>query len=259
MWRRGACGSFAAQCGEAAEARSIAQRTNTTNTIMTCICIYHQHRCASHHSHRRRSPLSPYPIRSFVPLRNSHHEVSSRQQQPPSHRIAPPANAPQCNAYHRRMGNTTPTLTHSLPLRPRASSFSLFSKLSSDTLAEAVQAVLKNSTEKKRNFTETIELQVALKNYDSAKDKRFAGVVRLPIAPKNKFTVCIIGDAKDIERAKVAGIPSMSQDDLKKLKKDKKLVKKLANSYDCFLASATLIRMIPRLLGPGLNKVRRRN
>jgi len=128
------------------------------------------------------------------------------------------------------------------------------SKLSSDTLQEAVAAVLKHSVEKKRGFTETIELQVALKNYDASKDKRFAGVVRLPIAPRNKFTVCIIGDAKDVERAKVAGIPSMTQDDLKKLKKDKKLVKKLANSYDCFLASATLIRMIPRLLGPGLNK-----
>jgi len=128
------------------------------------------------------------------------------------------------------------------------------SKLSADTLAEAVSAVLKQSAEKKRNFTETIELQVALKNYDAAKDKRFAGVVRLPIAPRNKFTVCIIGDAKDVERAKVAGIPSMTQDDLKKLKKDKKLVKKLARSYDCFLASATVIRLIPRLLGPGLNK-----
>jgi len=128
------------------------------------------------------------------------------------------------------------------------------SKLSSDTLNEAVTAILKNSVDNKKGFLETIELQVALKNYDAAKDKRFAGVVRLPIAPKNKFTVCIIGDAKDVERAKVAGIPSMTQDDLKKLKKDKKLVKKLANSYDCFLASATLIRMIPRLLGPGLNK-----
>jgi len=46
----------------------------------------------------------------------------------------------------------------------------------------------------------------------------------------------------------------MTQDDLKKLKKDKKLVKKLANSYSAFLASSTLIRLIPRLLGPGLNK-----
>ena len=28
----------------------------------------------------------------------------------------------------------------------------------------------------------------------------------------------------------------------------------LANSYDAFLASASLIKQIPRLLGPGLNK-----
>jgi large subunit ribosomal protein L10Ae len=128
------------------------------------------------------------------------------------------------------------------------------SKLSADTLNEAIAAVLKNSVTKKRNFLETIELQIALKNYDASKDKRFTGVVRLPIAPKKKFTVCIIGDAKDMERAKTAGVPSMSQDDLKKLKKDKKLVKKLANSYDAFLASASLIRMIPRIAGPGFNK-----
>ena len=49
---------------------------------------------------------------------------------------------------------------------------------------------------------------------------------------------------------------AMSADDLKKLNKDKKKVKKLAASYDAFLASDTLIKQIPRLLGPGLNKVR---
>jgi len=131
------------------------------------------------------------------------------------------------------------------------------SKLSTDTLNEAIDAIMKYSTSKegKRGFTETIELQVALKNYDPVKDKRFSGVVRLPVPPKNKFKICIIGDAKHLEEAKKAGVASMSQDDLKKLKKkDKKLVKKLANSYSAFLASATLIRMIPRLLGPGLNK-----
>jgi len=128
------------------------------------------------------------------------------------------------------------------------------SKLSNDTLTEAVEAILKHSAEKKRGFTETIELQVALKNYDPNKDKRFSGTVRLPLAPKKKFTIAIIGDQKHIDEAKKLGIPALSQDDLKKLKKDKKLVKKLANQYDAFLASATLIRMIPRLLGPGLNK-----
>jgi len=128
------------------------------------------------------------------------------------------------------------------------------SKLSSETLAEAVEALLKFSNENKRGFTETIELQIALKNYDPVKDKRFSGVVRLPVSARNKFTVCIIGDQKHIDEAKAKGLATMSQDDLKKLKKDKKLVKKLANSYDAFLASSTLIRLIPRLLGPGLNK-----
>jgi len=96
-----------------------------------------------------------------------------------------------------------------------------------------------------------------LKNYDPTKDKRFAGTVKLPIAPRTKFSVGIIGDAKHINDAKAAGIPEsqiLSEDDLKKMKKDKKLVKKLANSHHAFLASASLIRKIPRLLGPGLNK-----
>ena len=35
----------------------------------------------------------------------------------------------------------------------------------------------------------------------------------------------------------------------------KKKVKGLAKKYDAFLASDTLIKQIPRLLGPGLNKV----
>jgi len=132
------------------------------------------------------------------------------------------------------------------------------SKLSADALREAVEAILANSLDKdkKRKFVETIELQVALKNYDPNKDKRFSGTLRLPIAPRqsDKYKVCIIGDAKHVEEAKQAGVPAMTQDDLKKLKKDKKLVKKLAASYHSFLASSTLIRMIPRLVGPGLNK-----
>ena len=52
-----------------------------------------------------------------------------------------------------------------------------------------------------------------------------------------------------------AGLSHMSADDLKKLNKDKKKVKKLAKTYDAFLCSDTLIKQIPRLLGPGLNKV----
>jgi large subunit ribosomal protein L10Ae len=49
----------------------------------------------------------------------------------------------------------------------------------------------------------------------------------------------------------------MSGDDLKKLNKNKKLVKKLARKYDAFIASDTLIKQIPRILGPGLSKGKR--
>ena len=38
------------------------------------------------------------------------------------------------------------------------------------------------------------------------------------------------------------------------MKISKTLVKKLAKKFDAFLASESLIKQIPRLLGPGLNK-----
>jgi len=46
----------------------------------------------------------------------------------------------------------------------------------------------------------------------------------------------------------------MSAEDLRKLNKNKKLIKKLARKYDAFIASEALIKQIPRLLGPGLSK-----
>ena len=64
----------------------------------------------------------------------------------------------------------------------------------------------------------------------------------------------VLGDQHDIDRAKHHGVDAMSADDLKKLNKNKKLIKKLARKYDAFISSDTLIKQIPRLLGPGLSK-----
>merc|ERR1712061_454930 len=128
------------------------------------------------------------------------------------------------------------------------------SKVSRETLYECVQNVLKNSQDKKRKFTETVDLQIGLKNYDPQKDKRFSGTVKLKHVPRPKFKVCLLGDQQHCDQAKSLGLDCMSADDLKKLNKDKKKVKKLAKSFDAFIASDTLIKQIPRLLGPGLNK-----
>ena len=50
---------------------------------------------------------------------------------------------------------------------------------------------------------------------------------RLMHIPKPKMKVCILGDQVHCDQAKANDLPSMSADDLKKLNKDKKLVKKL--------------------------------
>jgi large subunit ribosomal protein L10Ae len=128
------------------------------------------------------------------------------------------------------------------------------SKISRETYEEAIKSVLQFAQDKKRNFVETIELQVMLKNYDPSRDKRFNGTVKLPNVARPRLNVCILGDAAHCDEAKAAGIDSMDVDALKKLKKNKKLVKKLAKKYDAFLCSAPLLKQIPRLLGPGLNK-----
>ncbi|VFQ79751.1 unnamed protein product [Cuscuta campestris] len=128
------------------------------------------------------------------------------------------------------------------------------SKLQSDAVREAITQIMADSKEKNRKFTETIELQIGLKNYDPQKDKRFSGSVKLPHIPRPKMKVCMLGDAQHVEEAEKIGMEFMDVESLKKLNKNKKLVKKLAKSSHAFLASEAVIKQIPRLLGPGLNK-----
>ncbi|XP_037086922.1 60S ribosomal protein L10a-like isoform X1 [Pollicipes pollicipes] len=128
------------------------------------------------------------------------------------------------------------------------------SKVSRDTLYECVNAVLDGAQKKKRKFRETVELQIGLKNYDPQKDKRFSGTVKLRNMPRPAMKVCILGDQLHCDEAQANNLPFMDVEALKKLNKNKKLVKKLAKKYDAFLASESIIKQIPRILGPGLNK-----
>ncbi|CAH8386027.1 unnamed protein product [Eruca vesicaria subsp. sativa] len=131
----------------------------------------------------------------------------------------------------------------------------LVDKLQSEAVKEGISAIFTHCKETKpRKFTETIELQIGLKNYDPQKDKRFSGSVKLPHIPRPKMKICMLGDAQHVEEAEKIGLESMDVEALKKLNKNKKLVKKLAKKFHAFLASESVIKQIPRLLGPGLNK-----
>jgi large subunit ribosomal protein L10Ae len=59
------------------------------------------------------------------------------------------------------------------------------SKISVAGVRTNVQQLLEYSNEtKKRNFLETVELQIGLKNYDPQRDKRFSGTAKLPTIPR---------------------------------------------------------------------------
>lgn len=72
---------------------------------------------------------------------------------------------------------------------------------------------------------------------------------------KTKIRTCIIGDVQHNEEAKALGLDHVDLDGLKKFNKDKKLIKKWAKKYHLLLATDTLSRKIPRVLGPTLTKI----
>lgn len=95
-------------------------------------------------------------------------------------------------------------------------------------LQSSIKALLHYSTDvKKRNFTETVEIHFGLKNFDPARDRRIAGNTQLPHPPRLKFRCCVFGNEAHIDEAKQCKLDYKSLDDLKKINKDKKIVKKI--------------------------------
>lgn len=101
------------------------------------------------------------------------------------------------------------------------------SKLSTERLDQCIGNILKYSLEtKKRKFTETVELQIGLKNYDPSRDKRFAGSVVLPHPTKKAIKVCVIADQKHVYECQEKGFEFIDLEGLKKFNKQKKPIKK---------------------------------
>jgi large subunit ribosomal protein L10Ae len=128
------------------------------------------------------------------------------------------------------------------------------SKIPPQEMTDAIKTILDPANRKKRKFKESIDLQVNLKNYDVTRDKRFAGSLRLPHVCRPRMKVAVICDLQHEDVAKKAGMITMNMEDMKKLNKNKKLVKKLCAQYDAFLASESIIKTLPRVVGPHMNR-----
>lgn len=63
---------------------------------------------------------------------------------------------------------------------------------------------------------------------------------RLKTLPRPKFSVCVLGDQQHCDEAKAADLPHMDIEALKKLNKNKKMVKKLGMKWIRLTMHATL-------------------
>merc|ERR1711990_8908 len=132
---------------------------------------------------------------------------------------------------------------------------SMTAKINNAAVAEAIQEL--RGKMKERKFKQTVELQIGLKDYDPAKDKRFVGSVRLPNNPRPTLKICMIADEKhkdEIIKNKV-DVDVVDLDFLKKFNKDKKQIKGWAKKYSLLLASDTVLKKVPVVCGPILNRI----
>jgi large subunit ribosomal protein L1 len=124
--------------------------------------------------------------------------------------------------------------------------------LSNQQLAELVKKGKEQS--KERKFTQSVEVIVKLKEVDPKKtDLNINEIVYLPHPTAKQAKVCFIGTGDLAVRAKTAKADLvMDPSQLENYGGNKKDAKKLARSYDFFLADTALMPRIGRVLGQAL-------
>lgn len=125
---------------------------------------------------RRRIKEVPGPKHSKIslPLATSPQQFDSK-----------PPREVDCDKPHRKIIKI---------LGRRSPKTSTMSKITAAGVRTHVDELLNYSNgERKRNFVETVELQVSLKDYNPQRDKRFSSTIRLPSAPR-QGGICLLGD-----------------------------------------------------------------
>ena len=112
----------------------------------------------------------------------------------------------------------------------------------------AVQKALDSA--KKRNFTETVELAINLKDVDlSIPKNRITDDIILPNGRGRAVKICVIGGGELALKAKDVADVVITPEELQTIADDKKQAKKLANSTDYFIAEAPLMAVVGKRLG----------
>ena len=122
----------------------------------------------------------------------------------------------------------------------------------SQEIEEAVKKVLEES--KPRNFTQSIDVVITINDLDINKpENRLDEEVLLPNGRGKDVTVAFIAEGELAYQAEKAGADIViDKERLEELGKNRPEAKKLANTYDFFVAQADLMPTVVRFLGPVL-------
>ncbi len=102
----------------------------------------------------------------------------------------------------------------------------------------------------KRNFTQSAELTIVLKDIDVKKGFSLNETVVLPNPTKNGSTLCVLGTGDLGTRAKRAGVDTvMEPESLDRLGSNRRDARKIVRSHDFFLADASIMSSVGRSLG----------
>jgi large subunit ribosomal protein L1 len=112
----------------------------------------------------------------------------------------------------------------------------------------AVKKALEHSP--KRNFTQTVDLSINLKDVDlSIPKNRIQEDIILPHGRGKPIKVCVIGSGEMLLKAKDVADKVVSVEELGTIADDKKQAKKMANEFQYFIAEAPLMPTIGKRLG----------
>lgn len=115
-----------------------------------------------------------------------------------------------------------------------------------------LKGMIKNAREgfEKRNFTQSAELTLILKDIDVKKGFSVNEVVNLPNKVTKTSSICVFASGDMGTRARKAQVDRIIEpEELSRLGTNKKDARKVVKAYDFFLADTTLMSSVGRSLG----------
>lgn len=119
-------------------------------------------------------------------------------------------------------------------------------------MEEKISEAIKNAVEgaPERKFVESLDIAFTIRDVDLKNpNNRIQEEIRLPSGRGKKLKIAMFAASDAAQKAKAAGIHVIDPSEIEELGKNKGTAKKLANSYDFFLAEVPHMGLIGRYLG----------